>query len=68
MLLSVVSLLVVAQSSSEFPEGLMNNPVQWETKADFATKTPRKMLFLCFTLKHRQQFRKLFDLYEMLSS
>jgi len=27
MLLSVVSVLIVAQSSSEFPEGLMNNPV-----------------------------------------
>jgi len=27
MLLSVVSILVVAQSSSEVPEGLMNNPV-----------------------------------------
>ena len=27
MLLSAVSLLVVAQSSSEVPEGLMNNPV-----------------------------------------
>ena len=27
MLLSVVSVLVVAQSSSEIPEGLMNNPV-----------------------------------------
>ena len=27
MLFSAVSLLVVAQSSSEFPEGLMNNPV-----------------------------------------
>jgi len=27
MLLSVVSVLVVAQPSSEFPEGLMNNPV-----------------------------------------
>ena len=27
MLLSAVSVLVVAQSSSEFPEGLMNNPV-----------------------------------------
>ena len=27
MLLSVVSILLVAQSSSEFPEGLMNNPV-----------------------------------------
>jgi len=27
MLLSVVSVLVVAQSSSEVPEGLMNKPV-----------------------------------------
>ena len=27
MLLSAVSVLVVAQSSSELPEGLMNNPV-----------------------------------------
>ena len=27
MLLSAVSVLVVAKSSSEIPEGLMNNPV-----------------------------------------
>jgi len=27
MILSAVYVLVVAQSSSEFPEGLMNNPV-----------------------------------------
>jgi len=27
MILSAVSFLVVAQSSSEVPEGLMNNPV-----------------------------------------
>ena len=27
MLLSAVSVLVVAQSSSEIPQGLMNNPV-----------------------------------------
>jgi len=27
MLLSAVSVLVVAQSSSEIPEGIMNNPV-----------------------------------------
>ena len=27
MLISAVSVLVVAQSSSEIPEGLMNNPV-----------------------------------------
>ena len=31
MLLSAVSVLVVAQSSSEIPEGLMNNPVYYET-------------------------------------
>ena len=30
MLLSAVSVLVVAQSSSEIPEGLMNNPVYKE--------------------------------------
>jgi len=29
MLLSAVSVLVVAQSSSEIPEGLMNDPVLW---------------------------------------
>ena len=31
MLLSAVSVLVVAQSSSEIPEGLMNNPVVTES-------------------------------------
>ena len=30
MLLSAVSVLVVAQSSSEIPEGLMDNPVHWD--------------------------------------
>jgi len=30
MLLSAVSVLVVAQSSSEIPEGLMNNPVLFQ--------------------------------------
>ena len=30
MLHSAVSVLVVAQSSSEIPEGLMNNPVIWK--------------------------------------
>ena len=29
MLLSVLSVLVVAQSCSEVPEGLINNPVFW---------------------------------------
>ena len=32
MLLSAVSVLVVAQSSSEIQEGLMNNPVQQKDK------------------------------------
>ena len=31
MLLSAVSVLVVEQSSSEIPEGLMNNPVLCDT-------------------------------------
>jgi len=35
MLLSAVSILVVAQSSSEIPEGLMNNPVLYETNRHF---------------------------------
>ena len=30
MLLSAVSVLVVARSSSEIPEGLMNNPVDYK--------------------------------------
>ena len=32
MLLSAMSVLVVAQSSSEIPEGLMNNPVYKKVK------------------------------------
>ena len=34
MLLSAVSVLVVAQSSSEIPEGLMNNPVYYSAMND----------------------------------
>ena len=34
MLLSAVSVLVVAQSSSEIPEGLMNNPVLCRVKGE----------------------------------
>ena len=34
MLLSAVSVLVVAQSSSEIPEGLMNNPVDIHGRMD----------------------------------
>ena len=37
MLVSAVSVLVVAQSSSEIPEGLMNNPVLFDpfSQSDF---------------------------------
>jgi len=35
MLLSAVSFLVVAQSSSKVPEGLMNNPVQLDLHKSF---------------------------------
>ena len=35
MLLSAVSVLVVAQSSSEIPEGLMNNPVHSKDECTF---------------------------------
>ena len=42
MLLSAVSVLVVAQSSSEIPEGLMNNPVLgvtcWSPVAEIITQ------------------------------
>ena len=34
MLLSAVSVLVVAQSSSEVPEGLMNNPVHYDERSE----------------------------------
>ena len=41
MLLSAVSFLVVAQSNSEIPEGLMNNPVyalvMWRVQRKFQT-------------------------------
>ena len=33
MLLSALSFLVVSQSSSEVPEGLMNNPVLWDHRS-----------------------------------
>jgi len=35
MLLSAVSFLVVAQSSSEVPDGLMNNPVCFRLAFEF---------------------------------
>ena len=42
MLLSAVSVLVVAQSSSEIPEGLMNNPVY------------KTFILLCPPISHSQ--------------
>ena len=41
MLLSAVSVLVVAQSSSEIPDGLMNNPVfpHYFIKVQFSERT-----------------------------
>jgi hypothetical protein len=38
MLLSAVSVLVVAQSSSEIPERLMNHPVHKHTETKLAPK------------------------------
>ena len=40
MLLSAVSVLIVAQSSSEIPEGLMNNPVY--VYVQFSSSSMRK--------------------------
>ena len=46
MLLSAVSVLVVAQSSSEIPEGLMNNPVV-EFRQFFLQITTTLLAVLC---------------------
>ena len=46
MLLSAVSVLVAAQSSSEIPKGLMNNPV-FERRRVRAQGT--KLIVLCFS-------------------
>ena len=39
MLLSAVSVLVVAQSISEIPEGLMNNPVEDSFRLIFSKRS-----------------------------
>ena len=41
MLLSAVSVLVAAQSSSEIPEGLMNNPVYVTFVGNYVNNTDR---------------------------
>ena len=43
MLLSAVSILVVAQSSSEIPEELMNNPVYSDCKIPTDCEQKQKM-------------------------
>ena len=45
MLLSAVSVLVVAQSSSEIPEGLMNNHVYYFRVKTNANSLPKSTLF-----------------------
>jgi len=52
MLLSAVSVLVVAQSSSEIPEGLMNNPVyrvtwRWPSKRAETCRQPNNKVNAC---------------------
>jgi len=44
MLLSAVSVLVVAQTSSEIPEGLMNDPVLSFSLKNPSRPTPSKLL------------------------
>jgi len=59
MLLSAVSALVVAQSSSEFPEGLMNNPVLKQILSTYLCSVKRMgtyrsvpfYVLLCFVLE-----------------
>ena len=46
MLLSAVSVLVVAQSSSEIPEGLMNNPVYLVHKGLITLHQLHKLLYV----------------------
>jgi hypothetical protein len=47
MLLSAVSVLVVAQPSSELPEGLMNNPV-YKDSIHIAQETNHRVLLFPF--------------------
>ena len=49
MLLSAVSVLVVAQSSSKIPEGLMNNPVYYKILLKKLTVAQLSRRFLPFT-------------------
>ena len=46
MLLSAVSVLVVAQSNSEIPEGLMNNPVYVNGRTNVTVTLKKTILHL----------------------
>ena len=50
MLLSAVSVLVVAQSSSEIPEGLMNNPVYLSPYRFLPTAGMKNIVFFKFRI------------------
>ena len=50
MLLSAVSVLVAAQSSSEIPEGLMNNPVLWGTPSYMRSVVDRNVVMRRMTV------------------
>jgi len=52
MLLSAVSFLVVAQSSSEVPEGLMNNPVLERLREKVRQKQPELFANNSWILHH----------------
>ena len=59
MLLSAVSVLVVAQSSSEIPEGLMNNPVETFVLSNYTT-------FSAYKFNPGYSFRRLAVVYPVL--
>ena len=56
MLLSAVSVLVVAQSSSEIPEGLMNNPAYGRNFASctIVSSLPKGMRFYTFNFYYNK--------------
>ena len=80
MLLSALSVLVVAQSSSEIPEGLMNNPVYSDTYPTRCNVTQfiyfRKLLYMFLVAprddgwryhpKHVEQFPEIYKLCNFL--
>ena len=58
MLLSAVSVLVVAQSSSEIPEGLMKNPVYWTSTKVTLPDALKEPWLLQFTASPMQELKK----------